>query len=203
MTEALSENVLLHDLDLNCNQLCRTNFEGNLQILLNLTSFVANNKRLRHLNLQGMHLSLALEKPPKVEEKVKEKPKAKKEDKKASKKSPKKVKEPKKSISVGETKPGISEEEKEMMQEFAFQNLIKMMTKSDSLQCVHLSNNGFSEQDCIALLEYFNVDTDKNEISPDKVINLNKLRQLYLTYEVNHNKNLSDHAKIINNELLK
>ena len=95
VTEALSENVLLQDLDLNCNKLCRTNFDANLHIILNLTSFVANNKRLRHLNIQGMHLSLALEKPPKVEEKVVEKPSPKKGDKKGEQKGAKK--EPKKS----------------------------------------------------------------------------------------------------------
>lgn len=49
----------------------------------------------------------------------------------------------------------------------------------------------------------FSVDIDKRSISADKVINMNKLRQLYLTYEVNNNKGLSDHAKMINNELLR
>ena len=47
------------------------------------------------------------------------------------------------------------------------------------------------------------MDIDKREISADKIINMNKLRKLYLTYEVNHNKGLSDHAKMINNELLR
>ena len=47
------------------------------------------------------------------------------------------------------------------------------------------------------------MDIDKRSITADKVINLNKLRQLYLTYEVNNNKGLSDHAKMINNELLR
>jgi hypothetical protein len=40
-----------------------------------LTAFIANNKKLRHLNLQAMHLSFILEIPPKVlvvEPKVKE-----------------------------------------------------------------------------------------------------------------------------------
>ena len=52
------------------------------------------------------------------------------------------------------------------------------------------------------MLEKFNVKKE-NLITPDKVIALNKLRLIYMTYEVNHNQNLSDHAKVINNELLK
>ena len=97
-----------------------------------------------------MHLSLALEKPPKVEAKVVEKPKPKKGDKKADKKDAKKS--PKKeSKKCCDDNKGVHDEDKEFVQEFAFQNLVKMMSKSDSLQCIHLSNNGFNEQTCIAL----------------------------------------------------
>ena len=66
-----------------------------------------------------MHLSLALEKPPKLESKIVEKPKSKKEDKKADKKDTKKSpkKEPKKCC---DDYKGVHDEDKEFVQEFAF-----------------------------------------------------------------------------------
>jgi len=36
----------------------------------------------------------------------------------------------------------------------------------------------------------------------NKAILLNKLKQLYQTYEVNNNAGLTDHAKVINNQFL-
>lgn len=86
-----------------------------------------------------MHLSFVLEVPPKVpveEVKIKEEKKDQKQD---------------------NTYKNHVAQDINIQQEFAFQNLIKTMTLSESLQSVHLSNNGFSEQECTALQVKFNV----------------------------------------------
>ena len=80
-----------------------------------------------------MHLSLALEKPPKIEVKVVEKPKPKKGDKKGDKKDAKKSPKKGGEKNCCDDNKGVHDEDKEFVQEFAFQNLVKMMTKSDSL----------------------------------------------------------------------
>ena len=60
MTDALIENVFLEDLDLSFNKMCR-NDRNNEEILKNLSVFIEHDKNLRHLSLQGMHMSMAIE----------------------------------------------------------------------------------------------------------------------------------------------
>jgi hypothetical protein len=61
ISEALAENRELQDCDLCSNKICRKEKELNQYFIRNIAVFAYQNRKLRHLSLQGMHLSLAIE----------------------------------------------------------------------------------------------------------------------------------------------
>ena len=163
ITEALAENRELQDCDLGFNKLCRKEQDTNTLILRNLAIFVHNDVNLRHLSLQGMHLSLAIEEETELVKKAdtggqSAKKAAGKEEKKGAK-AKKEKGEPKK------------QEEAAEMPENSFESLIEVLADSNSLQCVHLSGNGFSGEQIGYIQNKFGIRTDgSSQHSKERVI---------------------------------
>jgi hypothetical protein len=97
--------------------------------------FVNNDSKLRHLSLQGMHLSLAIEEESALvrrggasldQDESKGSKKGKKEDKKAAK--------PKKEKAKPKENPAeLKKQDEEEMPENAFESLIEVLAESHSL----------------------------------------------------------------------
>ena len=85
-----------------------------------------------------------------------------------------------------------------------FRRMIKMMADSESIQSVHLSDNGFDEDQISDIKKKFHIYNKpaSQKLETDKMILLNKLKEIYMSYDVNRNPKLTDHAKIINGQLI-
>lgn len=164
ISATLVENTYIQDLDLSSNKLCRRDWAANQKILQNLTVFIRHNNKLRHLNLRGMHLYLAFELPkdlmekPKDAKEVKEVPSpqkgAKKKDKKEAKKS---------ASATIETK----NDEEGALNENCFQRFVTVMVMSSSLQAIHLSDNGFNDEQKQSICSLFNIKAEGPEKTVD------------------------------------